>query len=113
MIGLKFYCNRIIAKLIRFGVLSHGGRNFLGKVCIKGRGGGNKNNYRLIDFYRRVNVFGKVLKLLYDCNRTAHIALVLYKNGLNSFIIATENIKLNDPIFSGNIGFEASQKYIG
>jgi len=113
MINLKFYCNKIITKLIRFGVISHGGRNFLGKVCIKGRGGGNKNNYRLIDFYRRINAFGKILKLLYDCNRTAYIALILYKNGLNSFIIATENLKLNEFVFSGNFRFEASQKYIG
>jgi large subunit ribosomal protein L2 len=103
MISLKFYCNRIIKKLIRFGVISHGGRNFLGKVCIKGRGGGNKNNYRLIDFYRRVNLSGVIIKLLYDCNRTAYIALILYKNGLNSFIIATEHLKLNDFVFSGNI----------
>ena len=105
MISLNFYCKRIISKLIRFGVLSHGGRNFLGRICIKGRGGGNKKNYRLIDFFRRLNLFGKVLKLLYDCNRTAYIALILYKNGLNSFIIATENLKLNDPVFSGNIFF--------
>jgi len=113
MTSLKFYCNRIIGKLIRFGVISHGGRNFLGKVCIKGRGGGNKNNYRLIDFYRRINVFGTILKILYDCNRTAFIALILYKNGLNSFIIATESVNLNDSVFSGNIWFEASQKCIG
>jgi large subunit ribosomal protein L2 len=103
MTNLKFYCNRIIGKLIRFGVISHGGRNFLGKVCIKGRGGGNKNNYRLIDFYRRINVFGTIFKILYDCNRTAFIAFILYKNGLSSFIIATESVNLNDSVFSGNI----------
>jgi large subunit ribosomal protein L2 len=113
MLNLKFYCKRIISKLISFGVVSHGGRNFLGKVCIKGRGGGNKRNYRLIDFFRRVNSFGKVFKILYDCNRTAYIALIVYNNGLSSFVIATENLKLNDFIFSGNIYLESSQKYVG
>ena len=113
MISLKFYCKHIISKLIRFGVISQGGRNFLGRICIKGRGGGNKRNYRLIDFFRRINLFGKIIKLLYDCNRTAYIALILYKNGLNSFIIATENLQINEEVFSGNIFFEASQKYTG
>lgn len=113
MISLKFYCKKIISKLIRFGVISHGGRNFLGRICVKGRGGGNKRNYRLIDFFRRINSSGKILKILYDCNRTSYIALVLYKNGLNSFIIATEKLHINDYIYSGNIFFEASQENIG
>src|SRR5579884_2966724 len=113
MISLKFYCKKIISKLIRFGIVSQSGRNFLGRICVKGRGGGNKKNYRLIDFFRRINLSGKILKILYDCNRTSYIALILYKNGLNSFIIVTENLKVNDYVYSGNLKFEISQKNIG
>ena len=113
MINLNFYCQNIISKIRKFGILSHGGRNFLGRVCVKGRGGGKKNVYRLIDFFRRINKLGKILKIIYDCNRTSYIALVLYENGLNSFIIATENLKIFDFVFSGNIFFEACSTEIG
>jgi len=113
MNNLKFYCKTIISKIRKFGILSHSGRNFLGRVCVKGRGGGKKKNYRFIDFFRRINKLGKILKILYDCNRTSYIALILYQNGLNSFIIATENLKIFDPVFSGNIYFEASNTEIG
>jgi large subunit ribosomal protein L2 len=113
MNNLKFYCKTIISKIRKFGILSHSGRNFLGRVCVKGRGGGKKKIYRFIDFFRRINKLGKILKILYDCNRTSYIALILYKNGLNSFIIATENLKIFDSVFSGNIYFEASNTEIG
>lgn len=113
MNNLKFYCKNIISKLKKFGVLSHGGRNFLGRVCIKGRGGGQKRIYRAIDFFRRIRLLGKILKIIYDCNRTAYIALIVYGNGLNSFIIATENLKVYDFIFSGNVTFEANQIHDG
>jgi large subunit ribosomal protein L2 len=110
---LKFYCKKVILKLTRYGIVSRSGRNFLGRICVKGRGNGNKRMYRFIDFYRRINQFGYVLKILYDCNRTSFIALVIYQNGLNSFIIATENLKINDFIYSGEIFFEINQKYVG
>lgn len=116
MISLKFYCKQIISKLSRFGIVSQGGRNFLGRICIKGRGNGNKKIYRHIDFFRRINQYGYVLKILYDCNRTSYIALIFYENGLNSFIIATANLKLNDKIYSGilnNSNIELTQKYLG
>jgi len=113
MNNLKFYCKTLISKIRKFGILSHSGRNFLGRVCVKGRGGGKKKIYRFIDFFRRINKLGKILKILYDCNRTSYIALILYKNGLNSFIIATENLKIFDSVFSGNIYFEASNTEIG
>jgi len=113
MINLTFYCNNIISKLCKFGILSHSGRNFLGRICIKGRGAGNKKVYKFIDFFRRSNLFGKVLKIVYDSNRSAHLALILYENGLNSFIIATENLKIFDFIYSGIIFSEATSWYKG
>jgi large subunit ribosomal protein L2 len=98
---LNFFCNNLISSLKHFGLLSKGGRNFLGRICVRGRGGKKKRIYKFIDFFRRVNLFGVVLKILYDCNRTCLLALIMYKNGVFSFIPATENLNINDLIYSG------------
>lgn len=115
MIFLKFYCKKIASKLTRFGIVSTGGRNFLGRICIKGRGNGKKRVYRHIDFFRRINQYGQILKILYDCNRTAFIGLIIYNNGINSFIIIAANLKINDIIYCGSayqFG-ELNSKYMG
>jgi large subunit ribosomal protein L2 len=106
MLFLNYYSKKIYLKLKSFGVLSKGGRNFLGRICINGRARNQKRVYCLIDFFRRINLFGFVLKLFYDCNRTSLIALIVYENGLNSFIIATEGLKINNLIFSGIINIK-------
>jgi len=112
MIYLNYYCKKVVFKLKRFGFISKGGRNFLGRICVKGRGNGKKKIYRLIDFFRRINYFGVILKILYDCNRSCFLALVAYQNGLNSFILATENLIINDIIFSGNLPSIQTEKIL-
>jgi len=62
-----------------------------------------KKIYQLIDFFRRINLFGIILKFIYDSNRTCFLALILYSNGIHSLIPAPNNIKLYDVIFSGTI----------
>jgi large subunit ribosomal protein L2 len=89
-------------KSLTRGLKLTGGRNFLGRVCVRGQGGGNKNLYRFLDFYRRLNLKGKVINLLYDPNRSAQIALVLYLNSLCSYIIIQKDIFLYDIIYSGS-----------
>jgi len=77
---------------------------------------GKKRVYRNIDFFKRINQFGIILKILYDCNRTSYLAHILYENSLNSFIIATENLKLNDIVYSGTIkkrSFQVTQSNLG
>jgi large subunit ribosomal protein L2 len=95
------FINNIKKRLTR-GLKLSGGRNFLGRVCVRGQGGGNKKLYRFIDFFRRLNLKGKVINLLYDPNRSAQIALVLYLNSLCSYIIIQKDIFLNDIIYSGS-----------
>src|SRR3982751_5731624 len=95
-----YFINKINKKLSR-GLKKNGGRNFLGRICIRGQGGGNKKIYRFIDFFRRINLKGKIIKILYDTNRTARLALVLYLNGLCSFILLQKNIKVGNIIYSG------------
>lgn len=66
------------------------------------RGGGYKRNYRIIDFKRYIiNVYGVVLSLEKDPNRTAMIALVSYSNGVICYILAPMGIKPGSLIYSG------------
>jgi len=89
-------------KRLNIGVYSKNGRNCFGRICVFHRGGGNLKKYRLIDFHRRLNLFGYVFKILYDPNRTSHIGLVFYENGFFSYIILSDGIKLGDRLFSGD-----------
>jgi large subunit ribosomal protein L2 len=79
-----------------------GGRNNLGRVTSRHRGGGHKRHYRIIDFKR--NKFGieaKVVSIEYDPNRTARIALLHYIDGEKRYILAPEGLKVGDRVMSG------------
>ncbi len=79
-----------------------GGRNSAGRITTRHRGGGHKQRYRIIDFKRdKEGVPGRVERLEYDPNRTAHIALVLYVDGERRYIIAPRGIEIGSPIQSG------------
>jgi large subunit ribosomal protein L2 len=79
-----------------------GGRNNSGKITSRGRGGGAKRQYRLIDFRRadRDGIVGEVVGIEYDPNRTAHIALVKYTDGVKRYIIAPVGLKVGQKIQS-------------
>lgn len=78
------------------------GRNNQGRMTVRGRGGAHKRLYRMIDFKRNKDgIAGKVERIEYDPNRSAHIALILYKDGERRYIIAPKNIKVGDDILSG------------
>lgn len=78
-----------------------GGRNNQGIVCTRFRGGGHKRMYRLIDFKRnKVDVWGTVLAIEYDPNRSARIALIEYEDGERSYILAPEGLQIGEKIIS-------------
>ena len=78
------------------------GRNSYGRITVRHRGGGNKKKYRIIDFKRnRVGENAQVIAIEYDPNRSANIALVQYEDGVKSYIIAPNGIKVGDTILSG------------
>ena len=57
----------------------HSGRNSYGRITVRHKGGGNRRKYRIIDFKRdKIDAAGTVLRLEYDPNRSANIALVEY-----------------------------------
>jgi large subunit ribosomal protein L2 len=89
-------------KSLTEGLQSKGGRNNLGRVTMRRRGGGAKNLYRVVDFKRRkFDIEAKVERLEYDPNRTAFIALVKYLDGELAYIIAPQRLKVGDRIISG------------
>jgi large subunit ribosomal protein L2 len=79
-----------------------GGRNNHGRTTSRFRGGGHKQSYRTVDFKRRkFDVPATVERLEYDPNRTAFIALIKYKDGELSYIIAPQRLKVGDTVVAG------------
>jgi large subunit ribosomal protein L2 len=80
-----------------------GGRNNIGWVAIRHRGGGHKKSYRLIDFGRdKKDVPGKVATIEYDPNRSARIALVHYADGDKRYIIAPSGLVVGQTIIASD-----------
>jgi len=80
-----------------------GGRNHHGRITTRHRGGGHKQHYRIIDFKRaKDGILGRVERLEYDPNRSAHIALVLYADGERNYIIAPKGVAAGAEIMSGS-----------
>ena len=78
------------------------GRNAQGKITVRHKGGGAKIKYRLVDFKRnRDGIPAKVVGIEYDPNRTANIALIVYADGVKSYIIAPVGLNVGDTVMSG------------
>lgn len=70
-----------------------------GTVSVRGKGGRSKRYYRQIDFKRtKKDIPARVLAIEYDPNRTVNIALLIYKDGEKSYILAPEGLKVEDEV---------------
>jgi len=79
-----------------------GGRNNLGHVTARHRGGGHKRKYRVIDFKRdKHGITAVVASIEYDPNRSARIALLNYADGEKRYILAPTGLKVGDTLMSG------------
>ena len=79
----------------------HSGRNSYGRITVRHKGGGNRKKYRIIDFKRdKMDVEGKVLRLEYDPNRSAYIALVEYADGERRYILAPVGLAAGDTVLA-------------
>ena len=79
----------------------HAGRNSYGKITVRHKGGGNRRKYRIIDFKRdKKDVSGTVLRLEYDPNRSANIALIDYPDGDRRYILAPVGLNAGDKVIS-------------
>jgi len=84
------------------GISQKAGRNNYGRITTRHQGGGHKRLYRTIDFKRNnIGVAGRVERIEYDPNRTAHIALVVFSNGNKRYILAPLGLRAGDSIMSG------------
>ena len=79
----------------------NGGRNNNGRITVRHQGGGHKQHYRIIDFKRnKFDIPAVVERIEYDPNRSAHIALLLYKDGERRYIIAPSKLRVGDEVIS-------------
>jgi len=80
-----------------------GGRNNLGRLTARHRGGGAKRKYRLVDFVRRDKggVLARVSAIEYDPNRTARIALLTYNDGAKRYMLAPSAMEVGTQIETG------------
>ncbi len=89
-------------KSLTKGIHSTGGRNSSGRITTRFRGGGNKRRFRDIDFLRKKEGIPATVKSIeYDPNRTAHIALICYADGVYRYILAANGQEVGDVIMNG------------
>jgi len=78
-----------------------GGRNNLGRITSRRRGGGHKRRYRIIDFKRnKYDIEGSVVSIEYDPNRSSRIALIQYKDNEKRYIIAPQGLQVGEKVIS-------------
>ena len=78
------------------------GRNNNGHITTRHQGGGHKQQYRMVDFKRNKDgIAGKIERIEYDPNRSAHIALLCYADGERRYIIAPKGVAVGTELLSG------------
>ncbi|MEM6811605.1 MAG: 50S ribosomal protein L2 [Pseudomonadota bacterium] len=89
-------------KTLLEGKKKNGGRNNTGRITCRHKGGGHKQKYRVIDWKRnaKMGMEATVLRLEYDPNRTAFIALVEYTDGEKSYILAPQRLQAGDKVIA-------------
>ncbi|MBI4919896.1 50S ribosomal protein L2 [Candidatus Azambacteria bacterium] len=86
-------------KSLTSGIKKTSARNNRGRITTRHQGGGHKKLYRLVDFRQdKYDIPGRIASIEYDPNRTAFIALVVYKDGEKRYILAPRDIKVGDEI---------------
>lgn len=86
-----------------------GGRNSSGRITVRHRGGGHRRRIRTVDFVRAEPGAQKVMRIEYDPNRTAHLALLKNQdNGSLSYVIAAEGMRAGDVVESFRAGIPRS-----
>ncbi len=79
-----------------------GGRGSTGRITVRHRGGGHKQRHRIVDFKRNKDgITARVERIEYDPNRSAHLALVLYRDGERRYILAPKGLSAGAEVLSG------------
>jgi large subunit ribosomal protein L2 len=89
-------------KALTVGKRESGGRNNLGRITQRWRGGGHKRRLRTVDFKRgKREVSAEVVRLEYDPNRSGFLALIKYEDGELAYILAPQRLKEGDKVIAG------------
>ncbi|MCC5989433.1 MAG: 50S ribosomal protein L2 [Pararhodobacter sp.] len=89
-------------KALTQGLTKSGGRNNTGRITARRIGGGAKRLYRIVDFKRRkLDIPANVERIEYDPNRTAFIALIVYQDGEQAYILAPQRLAVGDRVIAG------------
>jgi len=97
---LQTFKGRVIPKLSCHRV-KHSGRNNWGKITTRHRGGGTRQRIRFVDFKRgRKDVPASVLRIEYSPERTSHVALIQYEDGVLSYILAPLTLRPGDQVIA-------------
>jgi large subunit ribosomal protein L2 len=79
-----------------------GGRNNNGRITVRYRGGGHKRRYRVVDFRRnKLGIEARVAEIEYDPNRSARLALLVYRDGEKRYILAPVGLGVGDRVMAG------------
>lgn len=88
-------------KSLTKGIKRTSARNNRGRITVRHKGGGHKKLYRFVDFKQdKYNIPGKVASIEYDPNRTAFIALIVYKDGEKRYILAPKDLKVGNIVIT-------------
>lgn len=107
----KFLTRTTPEKSLTVGKKRHVGRNNLGRITTRHKGGGNKRLYRLVDFlYNKHDIPARIDSVEYDPNRSAFIGLAIYADGEKRYVVLPKEMKVGDkfvvsekaPIETGN-----------
>jgi len=96
------YFFKTLEKKLRLGFISSSGRNFLGCICVHHRGGGHKKKSYIVDFFRRINSFGYVLKIYKTPFYTSFLGFIVYQNGLSNYILLPDGVAVGFKIYLGS-----------
>ncbi len=91
-------------KALVFGFKRHVGRNNAGRITVRHKGGGAKRRYRMVSFfYDKKEIPAKITAIEYDPNRTAFIALLIYRDGEKRYVLAGREMKVgNEVLYSAD-----------
>ena len=109
---LKYFFLSINKKL-SIGYKPMSGRNFRGIISVHHKERGTKNNFLNIDFCRRLNTYGFVYKILKCKYRTGYLGGIIYENGLFSYILLTEKLKIGSKFYTGSFNENLELNTIG
>lgn len=96
----------VLTTNVPFKALTHGkkrsvGRNNVGRITVRHKGGGHKRLFRDVDFkYQKIGIPYKIVSVEYDPNRTGFIGLAVYKDGEKKYVLLPKNIKVGEELIT-------------